>query len=67
MFNFKSKEKITKLTLKDSWYMLQKDLRCCGSGNSGNYHGYDCEILKIQTNIIVHVLTCYIPSLVAGG
>ena len=34
--------------------MLQKDLRCCGSGNSGNYHGYDCEILKIQTNIIVH-------------
>ena len=47
--------------------MLQKDLRCCGSGNTGNYHGYDCEILKIQTNIIVHVLFCYILSLVAGG
>ena len=35
--------------------MLQKDLRCCGSGNTGNYHGYDCETLNYEPTLF-HVL-----------
>ena len=40
----------------DSWFSIQKDLRCCGSGSTGNYLGFDCEIY--ENNELLLYINC---------